>query len=288
MPQHQSMNILNTYIKGWGLALSHLKLWSFLYIINILFALVVSFPIFRFLNAKLSHSMALDKMSHQFDFSVFDDIMNEYGDVVDFLTSQGIITTFLYLLLSIFFIGGILNVFKHRDVPFRFAGFWTGGSKYYFRIFGLTLFFLILQGLIAILFFSLLSWLTAGGLDRFHSEAEIYKRAMIVFPFYLFVAIVAWMIQDYAKVILVDRDLSLFRAVGQGIRFVFKHFFSTFSLYLLNGLTFAFLFYLYWRTPTAHSILLALLIGQLFLLFRIGMKLVNLGTVTLWYDAKTV
>lgn len=282
------MNILSTYIKGWGLALEHLKLWGFLYIMNILFAIVVSFPIFSFLNAKLSHSMALDKMYHQFDFSVFDDILNEYGDVVDFLTSQGIVTTVIFLLLSIFFIGGILNVFKHRDVPFRFAGFWTGGSKYYFRIFGLTLFFLIIQGLIAFIFFSLLGWLTAGGLDRFHSEGEIYKRVMIVFPFYLFFAIVAWMIQDYAKVILVDRDLSLFKAIGQGIRFVFSHFFSTFFLYFLNGITFVFIFYLYWRTPTAHSVLLALIIGQLFLLFRIGMKMVNLGTATLWYDSKTV
>lgn len=280
------MNIFTTYIKGWGLSFQHLKLWGFLYLVNFLFALLVSFPVFRFLNAKLSHSMALDKMFEQFDFTVYHDIMNEYGDVVDFLMNQGIITSFFFLLVSVFLVGGILNVFRHRSVSFRFAGFWTGGAKYYWRFFGLTLLFLFIQGIIAVAFFSIFNVLTAGGLDRFHSEAEIYKRAFMVFPFYLFVAMIFWMIQDYVKVVIVDKDYSLFRGVGQGIRFVFKNFLSVFGLYLLNLLTFGLIFYLYWRTPSSNSVAFTLLIGQLFLLFRIGMKMVNLATATLWYDSK--
>jgi len=281
------MTVLTIYIKGWGVAFNHLKLWGFLYVINFLFALLVSFPIFRFLDAKLSHSMALDKLYERFDFTVANDIINEYGDVVSFLMNQGIVTSFFFLLVSIFIVGGILYVFRHRNTPFRFADFWIGGAKFYWRILGLTFLFLIIQGLVLFLFFSLFTFLTAGGLDRFHSEAAIYQRAMIVFPFYLFFATIFWMIQDYTKVIMVDKDLSLFSSLGQGIRFVIKNFMSTFLLYFLNLLTFAFIFYLYWRSPASSLVGLALLIGQFFLLFRIGMKLLNLGTATLWYDYKT-
>jgi len=281
------MPILKTYLQGWGLALQHLRLWGLLYVINFLFALLVSFPVFRFLEGKLAHSMALDKMFAQFDFTIYNDIMNEYGDVVGFLFSQGIVTSGLFLLVTIFFVGGILNVFRYRKDAFSFAPFWTGGAKFYGRIFLLTLLFLVLQGVVIFLFYSLFGFLIEGGLDRFHSEAEIYKRAFIVFPFYVLAAIILWMIQDYTKVVLVTKELSLWSSLKEAIVFIRKNFLPTFLLYALNLLIFSLLFYLYWRTPTSNSTALVLLVGQAFLIFRIGTKLVNLGTAALWYDYRT-
>lgn len=281
------MTILQTYLKGWGLAWKHLKLWGLLYIINFLFAFLVSFPIFQFLEAKLSHSLSLDKMYEQFDFTVYNDIMNEYGDVVGFLANQGILISVLYLLVSIFLVGGILNMFRHQKESIRFVPFWTGGATFYGRIFGLTLLFLFLHGLVAYLFFLLFRMLTAGGLDHFHSEAAIYKRAIIVFPFYLITATIIWMIQDYAKVILVADNSSLWKSLKNSLQFISNCFLSTFLLYALNLLVFSLLLFFYWRTPTSNATSLGLFIGQAFILFRIGTKLVNLGTATLWYDDKS-
>ena len=138
------------------------------------------------------------------------------------------------------------------------------------------------------IFWYIFNGLTAGGLDRFSNEAAIYKRAYIVFPLYVVAAAIFWMIQDYIKVVMVDRDLSLFRAIGQGVRFTFRNFFSTFSLYLLNGLSFAALLYIYWQIPTGKAMLLGFLVGQFFLILRIGTKLLNLGSATILYDKKMV
>ncbi len=278
------MKAIATYIKGWGISIKHWKMWGLLYVFNMLFALLLTFPIFQFLNSKLSHTLALEKLSQQFDFTVFNDILNEYGDIVGILSNQTLLSSLLFLILSIFLVGGILNVFRHRDAPFRFAGFWVGCSKFFWRILGLTILFLILQGIIAAIFFFIFNGLTAGGLDRFDSEAAIYNRAILIFPFYSFFAMLFWMIQDYSKVLMVQEDLSLFRSVIAGIKFVFGHFFSTFSLYFLNLLTFAILLYVYWQIPTGNAVGAAFLLGQLFLVLRIGTKLLNLGSATVLYE----
>jgi len=282
------MNTISTYIKGWGLSLRHWKMWGLLYILNFLFAVLLTFPVFQFLNGKLSNTLAIDRLKDQFDFTIFSDILGEHGDIIGILTNQSLFSSFLFLLLSIFLTGGILNVFRRRDTPFRFAGFWVGCSKFFWRILGLTVLFLIVQAIVISIFWYLFNGLTAGGLDRFSNEAAIYKRAYIVFPIYVVFATIFWMIQDYIKVVMVDKDLSLFRAIGQGIRFTFRNFFSTFFLYLLNGLTFVALLYIYWQIPTGKAMLLGFLVGQLFLILRIGTKLLNLGSATILYDDKMV
>lgn len=281
------MKAFAAYIKGWRISVKHWKMWGLLYVFNILFALLLTFPVFQFLNSKFSNTLALDKISQQFDFTVLNDILNEYGDIVGILSNQSLLSSILFLVLSIFLVGGILNVFRHREIPFRFAGFWVGCSKFFWRIFGLTILFLIIQGIIAALFFVIFNGLTAGGLDRFDSEAAIYNRAILVFPFYSFFAMLFWMIQDYSKVVMVQEDLSLFRSVIRGIKFVFRHFFSTFPLYFLNLLTFAILLCGYWQIPTGNAIGAAFLIGQLFLVLRIGTKLLNLGSATVLYEEAT-
>ena len=278
------MNAISAYIKGWGLTLRHFKMWGLLYIFNFLFALLLTFPVFQFLDKKLANTLAIDKMFQQFDFTVFNDIMKEYGDIVGILTDQSLFSSLLFLFLSIFLTGGLLNVFRHREIPFRFAGFWVGCSKFFWRIFGLTILFLIIQGIIVIVFFFLFNGLTSGGLDRFASEAAIYNRAVLLLPFYSFFAMLFWMIQDYSKVLMVQEDLSLFRSVIAGVKFVFRHFFSTFPLYFLNLITFAILLYAYWQIPTGNAIGAAFLIGQLFLVLRIGTKLLNLGSATILYE----
>jgi len=209
------MSVLRTYLRAWRTAFGELKLWGLLYVLNFLFAFMVSYPAFQFLNKKLAHSMALDKMAERFDYTVFNDILNEHGEVVDFITNQGVLTVVLFLLLSVYLVGGILNRFRLNSESGDARSFWNGGARYYWRIFFLTLTFLIVQGLIAFVFFSLFNFLTDGGLERFHSEASIYRRAVIIFAVYSVFACIFWIIQDYAKVILVREGSLYFKTLAE-------------------------------------------------------------------------
>jgi len=272
------MNILATYIRGWGSTFKHFKMWGLYYVFNFLFAFLLSFPVFKFLEDKLANTLVVDRLYEQFDFTIFNDILNEYGDIVGILTNQSLIATFLFLLLAVFLTGGILQIFKHRTQAFDFDDFWSACSHYFWRILGLTLLFLVLHGVLLFVFKSILDWLTVGGLDRFNSEVEIYKRGMLLLPFYAIIATIIWMIQDYAKVLMIAEDLSLFRSLREGLRFVFNNFMSTFLLYLINLLVFGLLFYLYWQIPTGNAFLFAFVLGQIFLFLRIGTKLANLAS----------
>ena len=241
-----------------------------------------------FLGEKLGDTLASNKILDSFDFTVFTDLTNEYWDGLNVILNQSIFGLLLYLLLSVFLVGGILNVFKHQTTTYQLGDFWTGGGKYFWRMFRLMIYFLLIQGLILILFFTLYSSLTAGGLDRFHNEGTIIRRAFYVLPFYLLVATIFFMVHDYTKIHVVATDKSLlFRPIMQAIRWVFKNFSQTFLLYLLNLLTFGIFFFIYWKLDGGNAILSIFLIGQFFLLARIGTKLLNLASATALYQNST-
>lgn len=190
-----------------------------------------------------------------------------------------------YLLLSIFLVGGILNVFKNREQGYNLMIFWSGCSKYFWRMLRLTIYFLLIQLVIFGLFFTLFTSFASGWPERIHNEGAIVQRGLLLLPIYLLISTVFFMIQDYAKIHVVATDKSiLFQPILQAFKWVFKNFSQTFLLYLLNLLTFGLLFFIYWQLDGGNAILAAFLIGQFFILTRIGTKLLNLASATELYQ----
>jgi hypothetical protein len=279
------MNFITAYIKGLKTSFQKGKLWLLLYALNFIFALFLAYPLSGFLEGKLGKTMAIEQLAKGFDFTVFNDLFNESGELIGFILNQSLVVLGLYTLLSVFLVGGILAVFKNRETVSYIAQFWSGAANYFWRMLRLTIYFLLFQIGLFILFFTLFSFLTAGGLERFHNEAQIVQRGLIILPFYLFLATTMFMIQDYAKihVVATERKL-LFQPILQAFRWVFKNFFQVFSLYLLNLITFGLLFFIYWNLNTGSNILWIFLIGQIFIFTRIGTKLLNLASATIFYQ----
>lgn len=280
------MDFLNAYISGLKTTFRKSKMWLFLYVLNFLFAIALAFPLSGFLEEKLGYTLAADKLLEGFNFTIANDFMNQYGEVIGFVLNQSLIAIILYLLLSVFLIGGILSILKNSKASFQFADFWIGCSSYFWRMLRLTIYFLIFQVIIFFLFFTLFSTLTAGGLERFQNESEIVQRGLILLPFYLFFATIFFMVHDYTKIQVVNTPSNnwLFKPIRQAFSFVFKNFKSTFLLYLLNLLTFGLLFFLYLKIDFSASILLTFLLGQFFVITRIGTKLLNLASATDLYQ----
>lgn len=282
------MRFLNAYTKGLKLATSNVKVWLILYALNFLFAFLLAFPFFKYLDSKLAHTMAVDKLTNGFDFTIFNDFLNEYGDIFGFIINQSMVSVFLFLLLSVFTVGGILLLFMQllqKELQYtKIQTFFRGGSKYYWRLFRLSFYFFIIHLALFLIAFTIFNQLTADGLARFESEKPIWNIGYIVFGIYLFLATIFFMIHDYAKIhiVHVDRHL-LVQPFWQSIQLVLKNFPQVFLLYLLNLATFALLYFLYWNIQTG-AILLTFLIGQIFIFLRVGMKLLNLGSATALYQ----
>ena len=282
------MNFIKAYTSGLKNIFGKGKLWLLLYLLNFLFAIFLAYPLSGFLDDKLGDTLAADNLFEGFDFAIANDFISQYGDAVGVIMNQSIFGLALYLLLSVFLVGGILNILKQEKDKYSLTDFWSGGGKYFWRMLRLTIYFLLIQISLFVLFFMLFSMLTAGGLDRFHNEREIVQRGLMILPFYLLVATIFFMIQDYAKIHIVATDKNvIFQPILQAFRWVFKNFSQTFLLYILNLLTFGLLFLVYWKLDGGNAILAIFLIGQFFIIARIGTKLLNLASATELYQSRS-
>lgn len=283
------MRFIIAYFKGWWLLFRKFGMWLLLFLFNFIFAVVAAFPLYNLVDSKLSNSKAIEKLLPGLDFTIFQDFMNQFGRAVIVIMNQSVFLTVLYLLFSIFLTGGILEVFKWSKERFSFRTFWSGCTYYFWRLLRLTIYFLIIHGLFLSLFIGLVQAILGNPAD-WDTEVFMYDTLKIAIPIYLFFASIFFMIHDYAKIHIVHQDKGfLMVPFWQSFGLVFKNFFPTFFLYLLNLLTFigilaAYLFLNPSATETTEAITLSFAIGQAFIFARIGTKLLNLGSATLLYQ----
>ena len=280
------MKIINALKYGFRLASLNLKLWSLLYLINLLFAGLVVVPLLYYLGGKLAMTKATDRLIGGFDFTLFNDFLNQYPEFLRLLSTQTMVVGILFILLYVFLTGGILTRLKNMETDLhRLGNFWTGCGKYFWRLLRLSFYFMLIHLSVAGLFFAIFSWSVAGGLDYFTSEAAIFFRAKICFFLYGFFALFFFMVHDYAKVLVITNNRRLvFRDFWGAFRFVIENIGTTFGVYLLLFGLFVLVSFLYGLLDGfIHQMgipsLVLFLTGQVFVLAQIGFKLVNLGSV---------
>lgn len=261
-----------------------------LYLINLVVALLIILPLNTFLNEKIGHSLSVQNILEGFNFTFTADLLNNYGSGISIIYNQSIIALALFFLLSIFLMGGILNILK-KSKGFSITEFWQGCTKYFWRLLRLTIYFVILQGGLFFLFFNLFKFFS-GGLSPFllESENNWTLTFKILAPIYLFFASLLFLIQDVAKIHLVHSDrFFVIVPFFQSFILVFKKLLSSLFLFVLVGLTTAVCWWLYWffsqkiAANTLPTIALSFFLGQCFLLSRIGMNILGLGAMNHFY-----
>jgi hypothetical protein len=287
------MNFFIAYFKGIWLAIRKIKMWVFLYLINFIFAILAAIPLSNLLQDKVGNSLAPERMLPDFDYTIYKDFMNEYGDEFSIILGQSRLIFVFYFFLSIFLVGGILTVLKNHVDKFSFTAFWTGSTLYFWRMLRLTFYFLIIHFAIGGVFFAIVYFsVFKGGLDAVESEVDMINVVRFTLPVYLIFASFFFMVQDYAKIHVVHKNPNwLFRSFWKSFAIGFKNFLKTYPLYLLNILTFAIVFIAFWyfrfsnNMDNIAAIGLTFAIGQAFIFARVGTKLLNLGSATLMYQS---
>jgi hypothetical protein len=189
-----------------------------------------------------------------------------------------------YLVAWMFLIGGILDRYA-RMRPLRAQAFFAACGVYFLRF--------IRLGVIAALGYALLFWHVHEWLfDHLYGwligdlTVERTAFAIRVALYVVFLALVTFwnLVMDYAKVRAVVEDRrSMLGAFLAGWRFVVGHPLKTGGLYLLNGAMFLFVVAVYGLTaPGAQGFgrtaWLAFLVGQIYLLARLAVKLAFYGS----------
>ena len=264
-----TMQAINAYINGWKIVFSNKKMWSLLYGFNFIIAILASIPVSSYLNQTLEHSLASSKLLDGFNYTLITDLRNEYGAGINHILDQSVLILILFFLSSIFLMGGILKTLSDEE-GFNFGKFWKNCFYFFWRLFRLTIYFLLIHGAILGLFIFIFLRMT-NNFSPFDMESD--KQVMVAFqvviPLYAIVASIFFMIQDYAKIHVAAQNPSiLFSSFWQSFSIVFKNFRHFFSLYLLNILTLLALFGVYWLiSKGVDNILMLAFLFSRFLFF---------------------
>jgi hypothetical protein len=198
----------------------------------------------------------------------------------------------VYILLWIFAAGGIIDRYA-RDRPTHASGFFAASGVFFFR-------FLRLGVLQAIVYSTLFSSVHPLLFERLYPklihDLTVERTAFLlrVALYLVFGALVALCVTvfDYAKVrAIVEDRRSMIGAAVEGIRFVRRNAADTTALFLLNFGSFVAVVALYAAlvpavAGTGVSMWLMVMMGQLYLLARLWVKLVFWASETALFQSR--
>lgn len=286
------MSIIKAYQLGWSSLFKHKRMWFFLYVANLLFALAIALPIQNWFAAAAEHSLSINNSLHQFDFTFISDMLNQYGISIPVISNQLQMVILLYILFSILLNAGIIYVFLKPE-KFSFANFGKGSFQFFWRYLRLSIYFLIAEGLLLYIIFKLYS-LIAGSLNIFEMESDtvLINAFNVAAPIFVFLLIIVKMIQDFTKIEIVkSNERLLLKPIAKTFKNIASNLVSFFGLYLLNiiiAIGFIALYFLIKHfIPNSSATLLPLFIfSQLFVILRIALKLVNYKSAIEIYQNK--
>lgn len=271
------INVFTAYKNGLIMAWKEKKMLFWLYGFNLLFAYLVTLPISMMFSKALDNTLAADKVLEAFDLTIFITIFSEFGRGVHvgrMITTIGV----LYLIVNIFFAGGILRIFA-GEKRFTIKIFFEGCIDYFKRFLKLFLFSLLF------IVMAILSYLALSGLISLITDNATTEHLPIIF-FVLKIFIVGMilamtnMLIDYARIMAVVNDFhGMYQTLKQSLMFVMMSPKKTTSLYISYVVTFIVFLSVYLLVESfitvnsTYTVIIFFLWTQLFILSRIWIRM---------------
>ncbi|MGA0556256.1 hypothetical protein ACO2Q8_06385 [Larkinella sp. VNQ87] len=260
-------------------------LW--LYGVNFLLGLLVLLPSYAALRTEMGSSLEYLKLLDGFDYTVYSDFQHWNGSIIDPLLSVSFWLGGFYLLLSIFFSGGILlyvTPSATRQPRFRVSQFLSASVQTFGRFF--RLFLGVIGGITLLAFLGLfIGALLLSGLSDTLSEQEMIYLLLGCLLVFSLSALLVVCVGDYAKVKLFRRDENrVMEVFGQAMRFIFTHFRLVFGFYLVllsigaAGFAIYLLIDSQVKTGGWASLVVWFLIQQCFIFSRVFLRVWTLAT----------
>ena len=310
------MNVLRALLRGLTFAVSWPKLVAWLWLVSV----VVAFPAAVYMGASvrtsigksLEHKTLLDGLDlvwlgeyqHQAkgiertltasaltSAAVFDNLETWFNGKFYRADRALLALCLVYILIWTLMLGGILDLFARGPDRFRLGDFLTAGVEYFFRLLRLTL----LSGLVYFLIYRLarriFPWIEEATKD-FTAERTILVWNLLGALLIVILLCLVNMIFDYAKIATVrERRRSMVLAAFKGLVFVVMHPLRTFGVYYSLGLVALLLPILYFflgpgtGQSTWTAVLIAMAVGQLYIVARLLLRLTFYGAELAMYDS---
>jgi len=276
--------VIQSFLKGFYTFLNSKRIWIFQYAMNILFAILLAYPLKSLLEKAAGYSLGLDTAFKNFDYTLVNDFLQNYGFGISTIRTQTLIAFPFYFCLLIFCNAGIIHVVQRYPGAYKFRDFLAGGAEYFWRFLRLSLYFLVVYVALAFIGFKIA---TIDGLSPFALENELglISKSKIVLVCLGILFFLLGIIQDVIKVLITrSRENYITRSIVQGIGFVRKHFaqflvLAILQLLLLIALLLCYYLFRNYTNGSTRLFLFLFVVGQAFILMRIGLRIWRLSSV---------
>lgn len=278
------MKLIVAYIDGFKKAFISKKNITIIYGCTLMLGLILTGAFNAMLTSTISSRPEMYKLLHDFNYKIYSDFMNNYGDFIRPLINQMIWFGIFYFFFTIFFAGGILKYFEVLTIKSKSQAFFAGCAKYFWRFLRLGVYVILIQLAVMITIAVPFGLIFIDAVD--HSpEPALFTIFLIWAGVHLLFFLLISIISDYAKIILVKEDSKkVLRTLLIALKFTLKKIYLTYPLYILLLvipilLTFAY----FWIDSilgmnTILTVILTGLIQQMFIWARMFSKVWILGS----------
>jgi hypothetical protein len=258
------------------------------YLIQFLFAAILTKSFSDLLTNTFSNSTLSDVLLKGFDYVYFSTMFSKFGQGVS-LFGLFVPSLIFYIIITIFMTSGMYWLFYTRS-KFNLKDYIYYCITYFSRflkLYGLSFLFYFLCFLIFLVIFGIQGSLTENTIS------EVWPVILSLSGIALFILLVflVMILFDYAKVILITENYSgMLSAVKEAMMFYMKNFFRTIWLYLLYIIVAILLFVIYWlitgslNTDKTMSIFTYFILSQLFFFIRQYLRLALYNSVITYYQ----
>ncbi len=271
------MKILKSYKSGLAVSLNSKRMASLVYLVYLILALLLVIPFYSLFNSVAGTSLLPDELLKGFDATAFGEFLRDGGQAFKFYLKGLFPWMILFLVLGVFFQGGIISWISNDRGRFSTKEF-INKCVTYFWPFAKTCFYtLIIQILFAVLVYLPVSLLV--GRDNL-ADDYIGKTVIIGIAIHLILLIFGTMIAEYTRFFIYRTgNKKVLKSLWKAVKFSFRRFLQLFGMYLMwmiIPLALFMGFYLIrnnWNVNNGLMILFLFLIQQVFIWLRFLLKI---------------
>jgi len=276
------------FTKGFRRVFHNTKLILLLWGLNAASALIIIMPIYYMLIDNLNHSLMSDRLALGFDSVWFTQFLSLYKNFLGEMPLTFYSVLGVYILIQVFFSGGLIAVFKDHKKN-HLVDFFYGGVKYWFRFMRVVLvsaIFFIASYIINDYAGQFIIWAFSNTENVYADFVMRSLRYILLIFFLVMIAIIS----DYSKVSLaVKEEYMVVREIMRVTLFIKRNFRKVVTIFLyvsIIGIIGAVIYNLIGsllpRTPY-YFLVITFILQQMLIIFRLLIRMLFYSTEILIY-----
>jgi hypothetical protein len=230
------MSIFKLLKNGMTAGNKKFKVVLYLWVVNVLFALMMVLPFYFILKNHISSSLMGDSLLRGIDYLWLGDAAHKFGGSASVIPIWFIIPAVFYLVLHIFLNGGIIGRLNDMETRVCLGDFFGDCGAYFGRFLRLFLLSIPVYLLVVGVLFGIISAVLGIFTRDAVSEWPLIITGNLQIAAFVLVFSIVNMFFDYVKIRLVKtRGKKVLKETWFTLKFVLKRFFRAWGLYLSVG-----------------------------------------------------